>query len=110
MTNLETDYLVVGSGAVGIAYMPAENATDHTLYYGPLSAVSTYGYSGSVAGLGTSGTGSATLPAGSHFFMVVGQVHGAEGCYGSSSSCDERPASPGAVNPQSANRYCSACP
>ena len=38
------------------------------------------------------------------------QVHGAEGCYGSDSSCSERPASPGAVNPQSANRYCSACP
>jgi hypothetical protein len=99
-----------GTGAVGVSFTPGDNATDHTLYYGPLGAVSTYGYSGSVSGLGASGTGSALIPPGSHFFMVVSEVFGAEGCYGSDSDCNERPASPGAVKPQSANRYCSACP
>jgi hypothetical protein len=100
------------SGNITLSFDPAVGSTDHTLYHGPLSAVSSYGYSGSVTGLGANGSSSVTLPAGSHFWVVAGRNNGAEGCYGKDSACTERPASPGAGIPQSASRSCSSpqCP
>ena len=93
-----------------ISFNPAPGSTDHTLYYGPLSAVSTYGYTGSVSGLGATGSSSLTLPPGSLFWVVVGRNNAAEGCYGKRyPSGTERPRFPGASVPQAANRTCE-CP
>jgi hypothetical protein len=100
------------TGATVFSFVPGAGSTGHTLYYGPLSAVSTYGYSGALSGLGATGSGSATLPAGSQFFVMVGRNNGAEGCYGKNSACVERPPYAGAGIPQTANRTCSVpqCP
>jgi hypothetical protein len=83
-----------GTGATTISFDPAAGSTDHVLYYGPLSAVSTYGYSDSVAGLGASGSSSFTLPAGSLFWVVAPKDNVAEGCYGTDSTGAERPCFP----------------
>jgi len=103
------------TGQTALSFNPAAGSTDHTLYYGPLSSVSTYGYSGSVTGLGATGSSSLTLPSGSLFWVVVGRNNGAEGCYGKSktpSATNERPCFPNAAScsvPQAANRTCQ-CP
>ena len=113
VSDLEVVSFNPGTGNLTVSFDPGAGSTDHTLYYGPLSAVSTYGYTGSAGGLGADGSGSATLPAGDVWWLVVGRNAGAEGCYGKNSACVERPASPGASIPQAANRTCSvppACP
>jgi hypothetical protein len=103
------------TGATTLSFTPAAGSTDHTLYYGPLSAVSSYGYSGSVTGLGATGSSSLTLPPGSLFWLVVGRNDSAEGCYGKSktpSAANERPCFPNAAScgvPQAVNRTCQ-CP
>jgi len=97
------------SGSTTVSFNPAAGSTDHTLYYGPLSSVSSYGYSGSVTGLGADGDSSVTLSdPGSLFFVLVGRNNGAEGSYGVGTT--ERPASGGAAVPQDPNRtdICSA--
>jgi len=100
------------TGAVSLSFGPGAGSTDHTLYYGPLSAVSTYGYSGSLTGLGATGTSTVTLPSGSLFWVVVPRNHAAEGSYGRNSDCTERPRYAGAGVPQSADRnwQCGWCP
>jgi hypothetical protein len=98
------------TGATSLSFDPAAGSTDHTLHYGPLSAVSSYGYSGSVSGLGATGSGSATLPSGSLFWVVVARNNTAEGCYGKSSAGNERPRYTGSSLPQSANRTCQCTP
>jgi hypothetical protein len=90
-----------GTGNTTIDYDPSPGSTDHTLYYGPLGAVSTYGYTGAVTGLGVSGSASATLPSGSQFWVVVGRDNGAEGGYGM--GLGERPPAGIAAVPQAAN-------
>jgi len=96
------------TGNTDITFVPAAGSADHALHYGPLSAVSMYGYTGAVTGLGATGSSSATLPAGSLFFLLVGQ-NGTDGCYGVDSTCTERP---GSGAPQDPNRDCSVpqCP
>ena len=92
-----------GTGNTSINFDPAPGSSDHTLHYGPLGSVSTYGYSGSVTGLGADGSTSLTLPGGGSFFwLVVGRNNGAEGGYGTGTA--ERPANPGAAVPQDPNR------
>jgi hypothetical protein len=110
--NLQVVTYDAASGNTTLSFDPAAGSTDHTLYYGPLSAVSSYGYSGSLTGLGANGSSSVTLPPGSLFWAVAGRNNGTEGCYGKDSACTERPPSPGAGIPQSANRTCSVpqCP
>ena len=99
------------SGDTTISFDPAAGSTDHTLYYGPVSAVSSYGYSGSVSGLGADGSSSVTLPAGSLFWVVAPRDNGAEGCYGTDSPAgDERPRFSGAAVGQAANRTCQCSP
>lgn len=102
-----------GSGNMTISFAPATGSADHTLYYGPLSAVSSYGYSGSVTGLGVSGSSSVTLPSGSLFWLVAPR-NGAEGCYGvDGPGGNERPCFPGSGGcaiPQSAGRTCECGP
>jgi hypothetical protein len=103
------------SGNLSLSFTPAAGSTDHTFYYGPLSAVSSYGYTGSEGGLGVSGAGNVTLPAGSLFWLVAGRAGGVEGCYGKASSCAERPCFSDGVScsiPPAVNRNCSVsgCP
>ncbi len=90
------------SGNTSLSFDPAPGSTDHTLYLGPLSDVSTYNYSGSLSGLGATGTASLTLPAGDLFWLVVGRDGTREGGYGTGVA--ERPASSGASVPQDPNR------
>jgi len=98
------------TGNTSISFDPAAGSTDHTLYYGPLNAVSSYGYTGSVSGLGATGSSTVTLPSGSLFWVVVGRDSAAEGCYGTASpSGNERPPFPGASIPQAEFRTCE-CP
>jgi hypothetical protein len=112
VNNMEVVTYTPVTGDTTLSFDPGAGSTDHTLYYGPLSAVSTYGYTGSASGLGATGSGAATLPAGDLFWFVVGRNSGAEGCYGKNSACAERPASPGSAVPQAVNRTCSVplCP
>lgn len=71
---------------------PDGEAVDTNLYYGPLSAVSSYTYSDAVSGLGTTGSANVTLPAGDLFWVVAGEnVAGEEGCYGTDGDGIERP-------------------
>jgi hypothetical protein len=97
------------SGDTTISFDPAAGSTAHALYYGPLSAVSSYGYTGSVGGLGISGASSFSLPAGS-LFWVVAPRNGTEGCYGTDYLGNERPpcdlASGSCGIPQAVNRTC----
>lgn len=82
------------TGNATISFRPAAgNAVDHNLHYGPLNAVSSYGYSGSIMGLGTTGSSpTITLPAGSLFWVVAAENAVAEeGCYGTNSAGTERP-------------------
>jgi hypothetical protein len=86
------------TGNTAISFDPAVGSTDHVLYYGPLSAVSSYGYSGSINGLGLTGSSSVTLPAGSLFWVVAARDGLAEGCYGKDSGGVARPCFPDGEN------------
>jgi hypothetical protein len=70
------------SGDIDVIYTPGCEATSHTIYFGDLADVSTYGYSGAVCFIGD--TGSATFDPGldNAFFLVVGYDGAVEGPYG----------------------------
>ena len=44
------------NGEIDLSYAAACDATDHTIYYGPLSGVSSHSYTGAACGIGTSGS------------------------------------------------------
>lgn len=94
------------SGATTLSFDPGPGAADHTLYYGPLSSVSSYSYTGSIGGLGATGGGSAMLPPGSIYWVLAAR-NDVEGCYGLDSDGVERPSS-GSVA-QAPNRNCQTC-
>ena len=79
------------SGQVDVSFTPACDATDHTIYYGPLDQVSGYGYSGALCHAGTSGQASFDPGPESYFFLVVGNNGWAEGSYGLDSDGLQRP-------------------
>jgi hypothetical protein len=91
--NMQVDAHDPVSGNTTISFDPAAgNAVDQNLHYGPLSAVSSYGYSGSVTGLGATGPSVVTLPPGSLFWVVAAENGiSEEGCYGTDSAGTERP-------------------
>jgi hypothetical protein len=100
-------------GTVTLSFDPAAGSTDHALYYGPLSAVSTYGYTGSVSGLRANGSASVALPDESLFWVVTAQTNGTEGCYGTDSEGVERPCfpDPGSCSvPEAVHRNCECGP
>jgi len=76
---------------IAVSYTPACDASSHTLYYGPLSVVSSYGYGGARCSLGKSGTAQFVPPAGDLFFVVVGTDGTREGSYGRDGNGAERP-------------------
>lgn len=78
---------------MAISYGPACTSTDNTIYYGPLSTVSTYGYSGQQCAIGNTGAYTWNYPASpaAFFFLVAGRNGTNEGPYGQSSAGSERP-------------------
>jgi hypothetical protein len=93
---------------------PTGEVVDTTLHYGPLSDVSFYGYTGSLPGLGTTGSANVTLPAGDLFWVIAGEnVAGEEGCYGMDSAGTERPCFSGNCTADQVsgwNCFCSSSP
>jgi hypothetical protein len=85
--NLDAPVLVTdydpGTQELSITYGSACEATDNNIFYGPLSQVSTLGWSGEWCSIGTSGSYSGFAPgSGSFFFLVVGTKGSNEGSYG----------------------------
>jgi hypothetical protein len=88
-----------GSNSMALTYGVACEATDHDLYFGPLSDVDVAGWSGEICGIGTSGAYEFFSPGeGSFFFVVVGNRNDDEGSYGTvrarNGTTTERPAYP----------------
>jgi hypothetical protein len=84
-----------GAGAIDVQFDVACDATDHTVYWGDLAQVASYGWSGSACGLGVSGSASFDPGAGSVFFVVVGENGTVEGSFGVDGAGVERPESTG---------------
>ena len=80
-----------GSGAIDVTFTAACSSTNHTIYYGPLASVSTYGYAGAACGVGTSGTASFDPGPGDSFFLIVARDGAVEGSFGTRSTGVERP-------------------
>ncbi len=70
------------TGDLTVSYGVGCSATDNSVEYGPLAAVSTYGYSGQVCAIGNTGEATFRLPAGNLFFLIVGRDASVEGSYG----------------------------
>ena len=84
--------IVPSTGAVRIEYAPACAAADHTIVFGALDQVASYGYTGQVCDIGTSGLALFDAGPGSWFFLVVANDdQGVEGSYGKDGSGAERP-------------------
>lgn len=77
---------VAAPGQLDIAFTPACDAVDHTVYYGPLGDVATLGYTGAACDLGNDGTASIDPGLDSAFFLVVGRGDLREGSYGGTRS------------------------
>jgi hypothetical protein len=80
-----------GTGQIDMAYTAACDAADHTIYYGDIADVSTYGYSGAECSIGVGGTYSFDPGVGSFFFIVVANDGLEEGSYGEDGFDAERP-------------------
>ncbi len=98
------------TGLIDVSYSPACAASNHTIYYGELAQVGSYGYTGAACGRGASGATSFD-PGGlaNAFFLIVGNTGLVEGSYGRRSSALERPedsATPGCDLPQDLSAAC----
>jgi hypothetical protein len=80
-----------GTGIIDVSFDPACDATDHTIYYGDLTGVSSHSYSGAECFAGVSGTTSFNPGSGNYFFVIVGNNGAEEGSYGLSTGTGERP-------------------
>ena len=78
------------TGNISVSFQTGCDTDDNNIYYGPLSQVSTLGYSGEVCAVGTAGTAVFDPGAGSFFFLVVGNYALDEGSYGRASGSAER--------------------
>jgi hypothetical protein len=80
------------TGEVSISYTPGCNAADHTIAFGPLADVGTYGYTGQDCNIGVSGAYDSFDPGpDSVFFFVVAHDGRTEGSYGRNSTGFEHP-------------------
>lgn len=71
------------TGELTLGYDVSCETTDHNLYFGDLSLVSSHAWSGEVCGIGVGGTYAGFDPGfGSYFFVVVGNKDADEGSYG----------------------------
>jgi hypothetical protein len=84
------------TSTIAVTYTPSCAASQHSIHYGLLANVSTYTYSGTVCGLGNSGSAAFNPGTGSVFFLIAGNEGGVEGSYGIDGLGFERPA---ATNP-----------
>jgi hypothetical protein len=94
------------AGTLQLTFEPACLAVDHTIVYGALEGVT---YAGQTCGVGSTGVFNWSYPAGSIFFLVVGNDLSVEGSYGLDSSNAERPsfvAGPSCPLPQSLTNRC----
>jgi hypothetical protein len=82
------------TGAIGIDYGAACDATGHTIHYGDIANIATYGWGGADCSIDASGTGT-FIPdpavGESIFFVIVGHNSVYEGSYGADSAGVERP-------------------
>ena len=83
------------TGRIDLSYTPACDAKQHTVYSGPLSAVSSYGYTASACTLGSFGVASFIPGSGNLFFLIVGNDGTHEGSYGAGAGGAERPEATG---------------
>ena len=75
------------TGDLSLSYVPACGSQSHDIYYGPLNQVSSYGWSGSTCGIGTTGQYAGFNPGpGSYFFVLVANTGAVEGPYGTDST------------------------
>jgi len=81
------------TGELELSYTPACNAVDHSIVFGPLGDVSSYGYSGQVCSIGSTGAVTGFDPgSGNAFFLLIGNDGaGIEGSYGTTGEGTERP-------------------
>jgi hypothetical protein len=79
------------TGAIDVTYTPACAAAGHTIYFGPLASIASYGYLNAACGLGNSGSASFDPGAGNSFFLIVAQDGAVEGSFGTDSTGAERP-------------------
>jgi len=93
LEQMHADYDGV-SGAIDVSFTAACDATDQTIYFGPLADVGSYGYTGAVCGLGNGGATSFDPGAGDWFFLVVGNNGSVEGSFGTDGAGFERPQDP----------------
>jgi hypothetical protein len=89
-----------GTGEISLTYSPACDASGHTLHYGPLADVGTYGWADADCSYDDSGTG-IFLPdpavGDSIFWVMVGHNASFEGSYSADSFGAERPANTAAA-------------
>ncbi len=78
------------TGDVSVSFETGCDTDDNNIYYGPLSLVSTLGYTGEVCDVGTAGTATFDPGSGSYFFLIVGNRATAEGSYGRGTGTGER--------------------
>lgn len=98
------------TGNLSLAYTAACASGSHDIYFGPLSQVSTYGWSGATCGIGNTGTYTGFNPgAGSFFFVLVGNAFAVEGSYGTG-HLGERPRAAGVASCGRTQLLASACP
>ena len=81
-----------GTGMIEVSYVPACDATNHTIYYGDLAGVGGYAYSNAVCNVGSTGA-VAFDPTGldQAFFLIVGNDGAVEGSFGVDGIGAERP-------------------
>ena len=80
------------TGIIEVSYVPACDATEHTIYLGSLTNVGSYSYSDAVCGVGATGAASFdTSGLDRLFFVIVGNNGTAEGSFGMDGSGVERP-------------------
>ena len=79
------------TGQVDVTYTTSCDATNHTIYFGDLTNVSSYGYAGAACWRGNSGVTSFDPGPGNAFFLIVGNNGIVEGSYGLDSAAFERP-------------------
>ncbi|HXH27836.1 MAG TPA: hypothetical protein VNL37_02260 [Candidatus Polarisedimenticolia bacterium] len=83
-----------GTGAIALSFSPACDAQGHTIHYGPLATLPTYGWEAADCSFGVAGDISFTPdPAvgDSIFWVIVGNNADWEGSYGTDSAMLERP-------------------
>ncbi|GAB4376096.1 MAG: hypothetical protein Kow0062_15930 [Acidobacteriota bacterium] len=77
-----------------LEFEPACNALDHAVYWGPLDAVDSYGWTGARCQAGITGETTIRPGPGAVFFVVVGNNGQVEGSYGRAADGAERPPAP----------------